>query len=126
MQKYVYGLIFRFRHSSPLDIVVSGTRVMVRISGHFSDDDRDDCGVDSGYKLYFLFLCYLVETLVLFIYRFIVVYSIVTRIEKNPIIADGSPLSVDAHASSNPTSNKKQIAKKVDIFVKRRILRSFS
>ena len=98
---------------------------MARILGHFSDDDRDDCGVESGHKLYFPFLYCLVQTFLLFVCRFIVVYSLVTRIEKKSEIADGSPLSVDSPALSSPTPNKKQITKIFDIFAKRRILRSF-
>ena len=95
---------------------------MARILGHFSNDDRDDCGVESGHKLYFPFLYCLVQTFLLFVCRFIVVYSLVMRIEKTSVIADVLPLSVDAPALSSPTPNKKQITKIFDIFAKRRIL----
>ena len=97
---------------------------MARILGHFSDDDHNDRGVESGHELYFLFLYCLVQNFLLFVCWFIVVYSLVKHIEKT-VIADGSPLSVDAPALSSQTPNKKQITKIFDIFATRRILRSF-
>ena len=66
-----------------LGFVVNDTRVMAQISVHFSNDDRDDCDIKSGHKLYFSFLYCRVQTFMLFVCRFIVVYSLVTRIEKN-------------------------------------------
>ena len=48
-----------------------------------------------------------------------------SHVMKNSVIADGSPLSVDAPALSSPTLNKKQITEIFDMFAERRTLRSF-
>ena len=74
--------ILRFCCWSALCIVVNGTRVMAQISGHFSDNCRNDCGVKSSHKLYFSFLYCLVQIFLLFVCRFIVIYPLITRIEK--------------------------------------------
>ena len=69
------------------------------------------------YIVLFKHFCCLFVGILLFIH--------LSRVLKKSEIADGSPLSVDAPASSSPTLHNKQITKIFDIFAKSRILRSF-
>ena len=62
-QKLVSELHYPFSLFVCAWFVENGTRVMTQISGHFSDNDRDDCGVESGHKLYLWFLHHLVQIL---------------------------------------------------------------
>ena len=91
-------------------------RTMARILRHFTNKDHDDRGVKSNRTTYRLFLYRLVQTIMLFICRFIVVYILVTPIEKNSIIAGVSPLSVDASTTNGQTS-KKILHKNIPIFL---------